>query len=514
MHTDYQNPTLRQLRDQQVRYAPRDKKLEQAARAEQLLTELDPERVYTYEYLCFRITDFRPEATPNPRMSGEQARHDLRLFVEDVSDSADVRVEDAGERVHTVEELSKLFNVSTKTISRWRQQGLVSRRFIVDGRKRVGFLHSSVERFVSRNRDRVARGERFSQLNDRERSDIIERAMRMARAGGTLAEVTRRIAKDMNRSVETIRYTLKQHDKRNPGQAIFPDLSGPLTEEAKQRIYELHRQGTPVAELARRFQRGRGRIHSILTEMRAKRILELPLDYIPNDCFEDESQESEFLGDTPSADFHAARVATASGLAVLLGVIVRRAVAESGAGSAPVPQVQLPEAQGFQVARRTDARGRSPCVDEPDRGAVRCGGGREESDRAGEPAPGGVDRQAACHARRGLLHAGQRRQHVADSRGREVRLRSRQQVQHLRHLGDHEELRADHSRRIQASGSIPHQFRRDVRRQRRTCERTSTSRRTPSIFASCRSTRSWTAWTSGSSRSSSAASGSTTSRSR
>ena len=52
--------------------------------------------------------------------------------------------------------LSKLFNVSTKTISRWREQGLVSRRFVFDGRKRVGFLQSSVERFVAQNQDRVS----------------------------------------------------------------------------------------------------------------------------------------------------------------------------------------------------------------------------------------------------------------------------------------------------------------------------------------------------------------------
>ena len=61
MNANYVNPVLRQLRDQQVRFAPRDQQLEQANRAERLLTEIDPGRVYPYEYLCFRITDFRPD---------------------------------------------------------------------------------------------------------------------------------------------------------------------------------------------------------------------------------------------------------------------------------------------------------------------------------------------------------------------------------------------------------------------------------------------------------------------
>jgi RNA polymerase primary sigma factor len=184
MHTDYMNPALRQLRDQQVRFAPRDKKIEQVNLAEKLLAELEPERTYTYEYLCYRVTNYRPEAYPNLKLTGKEAGHDLRLFVEDLSDAADVAAESVGERVVTVEELAKQFNVSTKTISRWRNQGLVSRRFVFDGRKRVGFLQSSVERFVSRNEERVRRGMQFSQLTDDERQEIIERARRLALAGG------------------------------------------------------------------------------------------------------------------------------------------------------------------------------------------------------------------------------------------------------------------------------------------------------------------------------------------
>jgi RNA polymerase primary sigma factor/RNA polymerase sigma factor len=180
-------------------------------------------------------------------MSGQDAIHDLRLFVEDVSEAANLRVEDAGEPVHTVEDLSKMFKVSTKTISRWREQGLVSRRFLFDGkRKRVGFLRSSVERFVSQNAERVRRGERFSQLTDEERRDIVERARRLKRAGGCPAEVARRIAQHMNRSVETVRYTLKQYDQQNPDQAVFPYQTGTLTDDVKQRIYQQPRGERPM----------------------------------------------------------------------------------------------------------------------------------------------------------------------------------------------------------------------------------------------------------------------------
>ena len=151
MNTDYHNPLIKQLRDQQVRVAL----AREEARAGQPGRETAG-RARSEPQLPLRVSllsDHRISARDGRRASLCRAKtlaHDLRLFVEDVSDAADVRAEDAGEPVHTVEELSKMFNVSTKTISRWREQGLVSRRFLFDGkRKRVGFLRSSVERFVA-----------------------------------------------------------------------------------------------------------------------------------------------------------------------------------------------------------------------------------------------------------------------------------------------------------------------------------------------------------------------------
>jgi len=314
MHADYQNPHIRQLRDQQVRFAPREKKIEQVNRAEKLLAELDPSRTYTYEYLCYRVTDFRPESFPNVKLSGEQAGHDLRLFVEDLSDAANVPADAAGEKVLTVEELSKEFRVSTKTISRWRQQGLVSRRFVFDGRKRVGFLKSSVEQFAARNEERVKRGAKFSQLTDAERDEIIERARRLARAGGCPADITKRIAKKMGRSVETVRYTLKQFDQEHSDLAIFPANTGPLSDEVKKKIYQQYRRGAPVDTLAKRYCRTKTSIYRIVNELRARRIFELPLDFIPNPMFDKSNKEAEIMSDMPESDLPSKKTRLPSGL--------------------------------------------------------------------------------------------------------------------------------------------------------------------------------------------------------
>ena len=178
----YRNPALRQLKDQQIKFAPRDARLKQIERAEWLLNELDPAATYRYPELCEKITSYRGEMYPDLVLTGEEAVHDLRCFVEDLSDSAEITVESAGEEVLTVTDVSRRYNVSTKTVSRWRDKGLVSRRFLLAGRKRVGFLKSSVERFVSKHSEEVDRGSKFTQVTIDEREKLIERARRLAQA--------------------------------------------------------------------------------------------------------------------------------------------------------------------------------------------------------------------------------------------------------------------------------------------------------------------------------------------
>ncbi len=318
MRTVYQIPAVRELRDQQVRFAPREKKLEQVAAAEKLIAEIELDRIYTYEYLCYRITLYRPESHRDLTFAGREAKHDLRLFVEDLSDAADVPAHTAGERVITVEDLAKRFNVSTKTISRWRNLGLISRRFVMDGRKRVGFLESSVNRFIAKNADKVRRGFQFSQLNEEERDQIIKRARRLAQAGASLAEVVRRVARKTGRSPETVRATLKQFGQEHQDLAVFNENPGPLNRETKRKIYQQFHQGQSADFLGKQFSRTRTSIYRIIAEMRADLLTHLPLDFIANDEFpkalRNPKREERILTPMPVSDEPAKKARLPSGL--------------------------------------------------------------------------------------------------------------------------------------------------------------------------------------------------------
>ena len=317
MHTDYLSPAIRQLRDQQVRFAPCNKQIQQADSAEKLLNELDPKRTYTCEYLCRRVTNYGYESPPDLKFTGKEAHHDLRLFVEDLSDAANLPASAAGEHVLTIGELARQFCVTTKTVSRWRRLGLVSRRFLFDGRKRVGFLQSSVKRFVAQNEERVHRATQFSQLTDEERKQIIERARCLARAGACPAVVTKRTAQETVRSAETGRYTLRHFNLAHPDLAIFPYNAQPLRTETRWEVYQQYRRGESVEALAQRFCQTRIAIYRITRAMRATQIMKLPLDHIGNEQFASlpsRKKEAEILGPLPENDLPTKKPRLPSGL--------------------------------------------------------------------------------------------------------------------------------------------------------------------------------------------------------
>lgn len=95
-----------------------------------------------------------------------------------------------------MEEVSKLWNVSTKTVRRWKKLGLIGLKIVRGGKRKLGYTKSEIERFVSRNQERVDKSRSFSQLSNEEKTTIINRASRMARlTNANVTEISLRISK-------------------------------------------------------------------------------------------------------------------------------------------------------------------------------------------------------------------------------------------------------------------------------------------------------------------------------
>ena len=278
----------------QLEFTPHDTRLAQVNAAEDLLHGIDPTKAYPVEFIVFRITNYHPRGMSGELLAGAALQHDLGLLIERVSDSLRLRTDQVAEPVLSIDEVTERFNVTSKTIQRWRRRGLPARRFTFsDGRRRVGFLIGSVERFFAEHREQVARGTNFSQLGEAERGEILRRAARLAGTCGCCGkEIARRIARKLNRSELTILHVIRKHDQEQPGQAVLAGASRAMTDSERQRIARAFKRGVSLAVLARRLCRPRTVIYRAIVDERLERLSRRKVKFFDDPLYHQEDAES------------------------------------------------------------------------------------------------------------------------------------------------------------------------------------------------------------------------------
>jgi RNA polymerase primary sigma factor len=307
--SDFRHKPLKELTEQlagtdkRKSLVPVGKRRAQFERAGQLLGEIDAGKNYPYPFVCYRVTGFRSDAYPDLLVPGDELRHDLKLLIDRLDRSLPaLPIDQAAEPLLTLAQVSKLLRVSAKTVRRWKaSHDLVGRRVLVNGRRHLGFAEKAVARFVETHRGQVERGSRFSHLSESEKDEILTHARLLARGGGSPTDVSRRVARMLGRSTEAVRYTIRNFDRANPAQAIFPDRSGPLDAPTKQLIFNSHRRGISVLTLAKRFNRTPTSMYRVISEVRAEQLMKQAQDYIYNPSFDEKAQEALILGPMPNA---------------------------------------------------------------------------------------------------------------------------------------------------------------------------------------------------------------------
>lgn len=280
----------------QMAFMPLTVRETQLQAAEELALSLDPSKAYPPDYIVFRITGYAPKQSTEPTelITGLALQHDLGILVEQVSQTLQHKTTDRLEPVLTIPDLTIKFNVTSKTIQRWRRRGLTARRFIFpDGKTRIGFRLSVVQRFIELHRETVERGANFSQVHDQERDLILARARRLAnQCHCCIGEISRRIARKFNRSPLTIQATIRKHDTENPQQAIFASAAPPLSDDQRQEILKRFESGQTLAEVARAFHRPRVMIYRVLLEARLNRLMDRRVKFIDDPIYHQPDAET------------------------------------------------------------------------------------------------------------------------------------------------------------------------------------------------------------------------------
>ena len=290
----------------QLLFAPPAKRIEQLHRTERLHDEIDTNTPYPIEYLVYRITGYRRDASDESELLvGEAVQPDLRLIIDQLSRSVDLPADD--EPAVTVPEAARELNVSSKTINRWRRAGLRWRWVVPrdQGQRHIVIPRSALERFTDHNASRVARARRFTPLGEKDQQYILERAGQIVRRAGaasapTLNQVAAEVARETDRALETVRLILEKHDRQHPQRALFYRSTGPLSARQKRVIERAYRRGIAACRLAERFGRSRATIHRIIHQRRAAAARHVALEHVHSPTFDRDDADQVILRDAMS----------------------------------------------------------------------------------------------------------------------------------------------------------------------------------------------------------------------
>jgi RNA polymerase sigma factor (sigma-70 family) len=294
----YRNVLIRELA-RQFTYTPRHRKLEQLARLRQFAPNLQPDQSYPYDFVCYQITRFRPDDAPHVVFDGVSLKADLMTLLHELSDSLDLPVAWAGENVLTLSEVCRTYDVSLKTLRRWRAQGMVALRFIfTDGRKRSGVCQSDLERFVESHPEIIGRTHAYSYLDSPTRRAILARAFELSLAHElSEAEAVGRLAREFGCSHEAVRAFLREHERSHPEVPIFAQAPETLSDEERRQVLSLYRNGYQPRELARSFLLGRTAMDRVVRDLVAEEVLGREWRYTHSPEFDTPDAEQAILGD-------------------------------------------------------------------------------------------------------------------------------------------------------------------------------------------------------------------------
>lgn len=287
----------------QLTRSPHRLRMGQIRGIEKLLGLVEPDRTYPFEFVCYRITKYRkrgPLLGPTgarldsrtsglaPAVPGKALTSDLVTMAEVISRKANIPISDLQEPYETHRQLAEELKVSTKTIRRWRNRGLLGIRVVFeDGVNRLAFLKSTVDRFVAEHKELVARGSSFTQLTRSERNRIVQRARELLSERPVKLHATARIiAEETGRAVETVRYTLRRYDEAHRDKALFANNGQTVLCERHMAMCRCHEAGESSTSIARAYDCPVEEVKQILRGVQVRKWAQMRWDYPPNELFD------------------------------------------------------------------------------------------------------------------------------------------------------------------------------------------------------------------------------------
>ncbi|MDD5134890.1 MAG: sigma-70 family RNA polymerase sigma factor [Phycisphaerae bacterium] len=280
------NPVVAQLL-MGTSFVPKNQQLKQLAAAEDLYRIVESGREYPYEFICFKITGYRPKHQPGRQtILGAELLRDLPIYI--LRASARLKLSAGGQRekIYSINTLAEKFNVSARTIERWRKKGLLARKYIFAGNTlQTGFRESVVNEFASANPQLVEKASKFSTISPAVKMQILEMAQKLnSQETSSRTATIKKVAAHFKRAKETIRLIIIDAEK-NQKKQIFKNPGVLLGSRETVAVYNLYESGSPVNQIAAKFNKSTSSIYRVINRRRIRKLLSAHIEYIESPEF-------------------------------------------------------------------------------------------------------------------------------------------------------------------------------------------------------------------------------------
>ncbi|MEM8836125.1 MAG: hypothetical protein AAGD00_09925 [Planctomycetota bacterium] len=258
---------LEEIAEQQ-RFAPKRAVLRHLERIERFACDIDPDALLDERAVIERITGYRQSMDEPAMLVAAAVLADLSALAERLCHEHGITLDDLDPGFLRIEELARRWNVSRKTIDRYRSRGLIARRVRDDdGNVALAFTADAIERFEQAHKETLVRAGSFERMSDEARSTALDRARASLREGdASLNAVAKELARKTGRSPVALRTMIERDD----AQRDIPLLSKRSRMGAHERVLAARAQrfGVRPALLTKRLDRSHASVNRLARDQR------------------------------------------------------------------------------------------------------------------------------------------------------------------------------------------------------------------------------------------------------
>jgi RNA polymerase sigma factor (sigma-70 family) len=294
-----ENPVLAQL-FMETSFGPRQQQIKQLAAAEALYKIISPAQEYPYEFICFKITGYRPKNSPASAatIKGEDLITNLPKYIYKSSGRLHLRTDQLKEKVYTLHELAKHLGVSVRTLERWQTRGLIGRKYVFpDNIMKTGYTQTAVDEFVRGNKSLVENAASYSTMPPAIKNEIIKFISQMPdKEELSKTAIIKKAAVQFGRAPETIRLLIVEYEKGRQ-KPLFSKRRVQIEPVDAVEIFKMYQNGQSVDEIAAKYGHSSSSIYRIITQRRVRKLLSIKMDFIPSEEFMQPDAEQKILSD-------------------------------------------------------------------------------------------------------------------------------------------------------------------------------------------------------------------------